>query len=196
MNKIEMIVNQAFREITEKGIFDIQKGNAPIPSVANKEMSVIPSELTKYVNDCNYGCCFVFSAYMINILNRYNINSYLISTKEGTGIRASVMYEDNGNWYIANPVEDVEYFTDNDIKFEDRKKYYIGETTTMVIDGVEHNDSRYTIEEFQEKYGTIWLVGSMNNNPKTLNEEMYDRMDKCIAPPEYANYDVKKLLRK
>ena len=200
MRKIDIIINSAFREITEKGVFDIAKGNEPIPKIANKEMSLVPSELTNYVNDCGYGCCFVFSSYMLNILNRYNINAYLIATVEyygdKKGTRASVLYEDNGKWYVANPVEDIEYFTNNNVPFEERKKYYLDDTATMIVDGITHNDSRYTLEEFQEKYGTIWLVGSMNDNPKTLNEEMSNIKDKCIAPPEQANYDLKRLIKK
>ena len=196
MNNIESIINKAYREITEKGIFDVVKGNEPIPKIANKEMNIIPSELTKYVDECNYGCCFVFSSYMINILNKYNINSYLIATKEDTGIRASVLYEDNGRWFVANPVEDIEYFTSNNIPFDKRSNYYIADTANMVIDNNIHNDSRYTLEEFQEKYGKVWLVGSMNNNTKTLNEEMSNINNKCIAPPNEATYDIKKLERK
>ena len=82
------------------------------------------------------------------------------------------------------------------LPFEERKNYYLDDTATMIVDGIKHNDSRFTLEEFQEKYGTIWLVGSMNNNQKTLNEEMSNTKDKCIAPPEYANYELKKLIRK
>lgn len=200
MKKTELIINNAFREITEKGVFDIVKGNEPIPKIANKEMSIIPTELTNYVNECGYGCCFVFSAYMLNILNKYNINAYLIATieykDEKKGTRGSVLYEDDGKWYVANPVEDIEYFTKNNIPFKERKNYYLDDTATMIVDGIKHNDSRFTLEEFQEKYGTIWLVVSMNNNQKTLNEEMKNTKDKCIAPPEYANYDLKKLIRK
>ena len=200
MRKIDIIINSAFREITEKGVFDIAKGNEPIPKIANKEMSLVPSELTNYVNECGYGCCFIFSSYMLNILNRYNINAYLIATVEYYGdkkrTRASVLYEDDGKWYVANPVEDIEYFTNNNVPFEERKKYYLDDTATMIVDGITHNDSRYTLEEFQEKYGTIWLVGSMNDNQKTLNEEMSNIKDKCIAPPEQANYDLKRLIKK
>ena len=74
--------------------------------------------------------------------------------------------------------------------------YYIADTANMVMDNNIHNDSRYTLEEFQEKYGKVWLVGSMNNNTKTLNEEMSNINNKCIAPPDEATYDIKKLQRK
>ena len=145
----------AFREITGKGFFDIKKGNAPIPELMDKSMSMVPEKVTEYVNSCGYGCCFVFSAYMLKILEEYDINAYMIATIEDTGLRASVLYEYDGQLYIANPVEDIEYFTDNDVQPKDSHGYYIYETSTMVVDGKRHDDSRYTIDEFEKKYGTI-----------------------------------------
>lgn len=197
MKKVEQIVELAFREITKRGYFDIVKGNAPIPGVWNEAMSNIPNTMVDYVNECGYGCCFVFSAYMMNILNRYGINSYMIGTVEGTGTRASVMYEDNGEFYVANPVEDIEYFTEHNIKPEDRAAYYDGNSATMIVDGKKHNDSRFTLEEFTERYGTIWVIGSMNNDSKeTLGTQFSSMVSRTIMPPEQANYDYKKLLKK
>lgn len=196
-NKVKKIVELAFREITRKGYFDIEKGNAPIPGVWNEAMSKVPNAMTDYVNECGYGCCFVFSAYMMAVLNKYGINSYMIGTVEDTGTRASVMYEDNGEFYIANPVEDIEYFTEHNIKPEDRCDFYDGDSATMIIDGTKHNDSRYTLDEFCEKYGTMWVIGSMNNNSQdTLGEQFSSMQNRTIMPPEQANYDVKKLLKK
>lgn len=160
-------------------------------------MSKIPNAMTDYVNECGYGCCFVFSAYMIEILNKYGINSYMIGTVEDTGTRASVMYEDNGEFYFANPVEDIEYFTEHNIKPEDRADFYDGDSATMTIDGNKHNDSRYTLDEFCKKYGTMWVIGSMNNNSQdTLGTQFSSMQNRTIMPPEQANYDIKKLLKK
>ena len=197
MENISKIIELAFRKITQKGVFDIEKGNAPIPSVFNEPMSIIPEVMTKYVNECGYGCCFVFSSYMINIINQYKINSFLVGTIEDTGIRASVMYEENGIFYIANPVEDIEYFTANNVKPDDREKYYIGDSATMNINGITHNDSRYTLEEFEKKYGKIWIIGSMNQNSNcTLANAMQTMYDRIIMPGEEANFDKNKLLKK
>lgn len=196
MSKVSEIVDYAFREITSKGYFDVDEGNKPIPGVWNKSMSCIPSAMTQFVNECGKGCCFVFSAYMMKILNEHSINNFMVATVEGEGIRASVMYEDDGEFYIANPVEDIEFFTEHGIKPEDRAKFYDGESATMVVGDDSHNDSRYTLEEFEKKYGTIKVIGSMNKDSETtLCESMSTRESKIIMPPEKANYDVKKLLR-
>ena len=190
-NKIKQIVELAFREITRKGYFDIEKGNAPIPGVWNKAMSTIPTTMVNYVNDCGYGCCFVFSAYLMSILNKYGINNYMIGTVEDTGTRASVMYEDNGEFYIANPVEDIEYFTSHNIKPEDRDNYYGGNSATMYVEGKKHDDSRYTLDEFCEKYGTMWIIGRMNENAEEILSTQFASMqDRTIMPPEKRNYDI------
>jgi hypothetical protein len=190
--KIESIVNMAFRDITAKGYFDIEKGNYPIPKVWNLAMKDIPLQMTNYVNECGYGCCFVFSAYMIDILNKYGIKAYMIGSSEGNGIRASVLYEKDGQYYVANPVEDIEYFTEHNISLKDREKYYIGDSTTMVKskDNI-HNAACYTLEEFSKKYGSIWYIGSMNKDDNSTLEEEFTLMKKrCIAPPDKANYKI------
>ena len=61
MTNISEVINLAFREITEKGLFDKIKGNEPIKKANDKPMSEVPGIMTEYVNDCGYGCCFVFS---------------------------------------------------------------------------------------------------------------------------------------
>lgn len=196
-NKTKQIVELAFRAITQKGYFDIQRGNAPIPEVADKAMSTIPEAMTEYVDECGFGCCFVFSAYMMAILNKYSINNYMIGTAEGSGLRASVMYEDDGEFYVANPVEDIEYFTEHNVKPEERANYYDGDGATMIVDGKKHNDSRYTLEEFCKKYGTMCVIGSMNANAQdTLNAQVASKTSRTIMPPEKANYDSKKLIKK
>ena len=196
MKDTKKIVELAFREITEKGFFDIEKGNAPIPNVVNKPMSQIPNIMSKYVNECGYGCCFVFSSYMINTLNRFGINCYLIGSKEEKGIRASVMYEDNGIFYIANPVEDIEYFTEHNILPENRYRFYKENSTDIIIDGKIFNTSRYTLDEFSRKYGKIWVIGSMNSTSNnTLSSSMKTCSKRVIMPTDFANYNVKKLVK-
>ena len=197
MTRTEKIVNLAFREITEKGFFDIEKGNLPIPAIADKEMSCIPGEMTNYIKDCGYGCCFVFSAYVLNILEKYGINAYMVTSLENGGMRASILYEDDGVFYIANPVEDIEFFTENNISTSDRCDYYLGDTCTMVINGEKHNDSRFTIDEFSRKYGQLWVLGKMSSNESiSLNQAMRKRLDNCIAPPDKANINIQSLLLK
>ena len=197
MQPISKIVEMAFVEITKIGNFDIVEGNKPIGGVYDGPMSVIPEKMTEYVNKCGYGCCFVFSAYMMNILNRYGIKNYMVGTVEDNGIRASVMYEEDGEFYIANPVEDIEYFTNHNIKSEDRESYYEKNTANMIVDGKVHNDSHFTLKEFEKRYGKICVIGSMNNTDEnTLADAMNTSMSRVIMPSEKANYDVKKLIKK
>jgi len=201
---VEEIVNSAFREITSIGFFDIKKGNEPIKPVLNRHMYVIPNAMTKAIKnpkhkkDYGFGCCFVFSAYMMKILNDYNINNFMVASNEGNGIRASVMYEDNGQFYIANPVEDIEYFTKKHFySKKTRAKYYEGNTSTMTINNKSHNDSRYTLDEFSQKYGDIYIIGSMSTNSnERLLDSINSRFNRQIMPPEKNNFNINQLLIK
>lgn len=194
---IKNIVNKTYREVVSKGIFDIKKGNEPIGPIYNSELSIVPHEMKKYVDENSYGCCFVFSAYILDSLYKNNINAYMIGTVEGNGTRCSVLYQDGDEFYIANPVEDVEYFTDNNIDEKDRDNYYLDNTCNMLINGNLHNDSRYTIDEFSQKYGNIWIIAKMDKNvKKSLKDAMSEVKDNVIYPPEKATLDYKKLIKK
>ncbi len=195
-NKVKPIVELAFRKITEKGYFDIENGDIPIPEIWNEPMSSIPNTMSNYVDTCGYGNCFVFSACMMSILNKYGINSYMIGTMEDTKIKTAVMYEDGGEFYVANPAEDIEYFTSHNIRSEDRADYYDGDSATVCINENKHNNSRYTLDEFCEKYGTIWVIGNMNENSQDTLETQFASMEsRTIMPPEKRNYDVKQLIK-
>ena len=197
ISSVEEIVNSAFKKITQIGILDKEMGNKPInESIENNTlMSDIPNKMTEFIEKNNgLGCCFIFSAYIMKILNEHDINNFMIITtekdledKDKMDSRASVMYEDNGQFYIANPAEDIEYFTQHEIKKEDRVKYYEEDKTTTSINGERHNAARYTINEFYEKCylspttknefkdeeKNVWLLGSMSkDSTKTLSEAM------------------------
>lgn len=191
VNQVEFIVNLAFREVTNKVCLDIIKGNQLFEEISDYKMKDIPDYLVNYVNKYNYGCSFVFSAYMISILNDYGIRSYMIGTKEGAGIRASVLYEKDGEYYVANPVEDIKYFTENNITSDYRKYFYLEDTAKMLRNSKFHDDSCYTLEEFPRKYGDVWFIGSMTcNDDEIFGEEVKKCKQRCIAPPEHRNYEI------
>lgn len=198
MTEVEKKVNKAFRKITEIGYFDVVKGNEPIVPVLNKSMDEIPTIMTEQVNGSSkaYGCCFVFSACMIEMLKNDGVNAHMVASVEGEGIRASVIYQDGNEFYIANPVEHIEYFTAENIAPEDRKNYYVADTCKLKSWNDDLNHSRFTLDEFVEKYGKVWLFGYPEKST-TLNKAMISSYDdeNCIAPPDSARFDVKKLIR-
>ena len=198
MTEVEKKVNKAFRKIKEIGYFDVVKGNEPIYPVLDELMINIPTIMTDYVNESQkvYGCCFVFSACMIEKLKEEGVNAHMVASVEGEGIRASVIYQDGNDFYIANPVEHIEHFTDEDIALEDRKNYYIGDTCKLKSDKDGCDHSRFTLDEFVERYGKVWLFGYPEEST-SLNEAMVSRYDdeNCIAPPDAAQFDVKKLIK-
>lgn len=198
MTDVEKKVNKVFRQITEIGYFDEVKGNEPIYPVLDELMINIPTIMTDYVNESQkvYGCCLVFSAYMIEKLKEEGVNAHMVASVEGDAIRASVIYQDGADFYIANPVEHIEYFTAENIAPEDRKNYYVADTCKLKSWSDDLNHSRFTLDEFVEKYGKVWLFGYPEKST-TLNKAMISRYDdeNCIAPPDFARFDVKKLIR-
>jgi len=189
--EIQKIVDVAYREIVRKAHYNLAKGNVVIPLVWNSQMSEIPSRITDFINEKGFGSSFVFSAYLIHILNQYGINAKMIGHEEAGKIRVSVLYEKDGKQYVANPTEDIEYFTENGINPEDRDSYYIGDTAVVIRDDVVYNSSSYALEEFAEKYGDVWLIGSMSMDSKeTLKEQIDIMRTRCIAPPKHANYSL------
>lgn len=187
----QKIVDVAYREIVRKAHYNLVKGNVVIPLVWNSQMSEIPSRITDFINEKGFGSSFIFSAYLIHILNQYGINAQMIGNEKDGKIRVSVLYEKDGKQYVASPTEDIEYFTEKGIKSEDRDSYYIGDTTVVIKDDVVNNSASYTLEDFSEKYGDIWLIGSMTmDSRETLKEQMDLMRTRCIAPQNRANYNL------
>ena len=191
--EIQRVVDVAYREIVKKGHYNLQKGNVIIPLVWNSQMSTIPNRMFDFINEKGFGSSFVFSAYLIHILNQYGISAQMIASEKDNGLRVSVLYEIDGKEYIANPGEDIEYFTKKGISPDSRDSYYIGDTTVMNKDGVISNAASYTIEEYSEKFGDVWVIGSMSmDSQETLKDQIDCVKSRCIAPPEHANYALKR----
>ncbi len=168
-NKIEQIVTDCYRQVTEIGVFDIVKGNEPTrPSLA-MQLREVPEYIYNYLMQENYGCCFVFSFALCYLLHKNGMQSEIVYSKEGKDIRVSVLYKMNGELFIANPVEDVEYFTTNNIEQQNRNSYYKKSTATFTDqNGLSHNNSNIPIKEFVKNVGGVAVLG----NPYKSNEQM------------------------
>ena len=96
----------------------------------------------------------------------------MVLTPEGNGFRSSVLYIINNNIYVANPVEDIEYFTKNNIEKDKRFNYYQDRTTGFIINGnIDHNAAYFTLEDFSKKYGLVHMLPSFNQDI-TLKEAL------------------------
>jgi len=176
------IINRAYREITARGIFDEKEGNKPIKVVDH--LDEITEKMYEHIENGGKGCCFVFSAYMMEILKRNGIECWMIATKEGDGTRASVLYEDKGELFVANPVEDIEYFTKHNIKECDRGECYIGDTAIFTYGNrKQHDDSRIPLQEFANIYGTVKVIGNFASEEILLINALMRKESKIIAEP-------------
>lgn len=68
----------------------------------------MPKIEAEFVKENRTGCCLHFSMYLIYLLKEANIECYLTTTPEEDGANhASVLYYDEGKYFIADPVADV-----------------------------------------------------------------------------------------
>lgn len=169
MNKdVKRIVSAAFLEITSKGVYDVKEGNRPIDLA--DIVKDIPNKMYNYVNNGGKGCCFVFSAYMLKCLYDNNVEASMIATPEEKGIRASVMYKDSDEMYVANPVNDIEYFTEHNIPSAWRNRFYVG-TTLVTRHNTTFDSSKIPLQDFANMYGDVTEIGSFTED-ETLQEKM------------------------
>ena len=125
----------------------------------------------------------------LEILSKYNINAYMVTSIEGNGIRASVLYEDNGEMFIANPVEDIEYFTEKKIRPEDRYKYFENSVKDLPkgnLDRIEYGLTPYTRPPYTLVADNFIVSGDAGNLNKPLNGEgitsakSFTRQRRCV----------------
>lgn len=185
------IVKNAYQEIICKGILDVVKGNKFINKILNEKMASVPSLANEYINNKGKGCCFIFAAYMINILKDAGITCYMVATNENIGLRAAVLYNINGKWFVANPVDDIEYFTENKIIGNDRLKYYVKDTNIFTETG--KDKSRYSLEEYVSTYGSILMIGHMyNTNDTTLRKALGSTINRVLIDENKNHLSINK----
>ena len=168
MTKFKGIINYIYKDVTLKGIYDVKEGNKPINP--EDKICTIPKKMYDHINNGGKGCCFVFSSYMIYMMHQNGIKANMIMTKEDSGIRASVLYEDNGEEYVANPVQDIEYFTANHIPPETRILMYDG--GMLITDNSAFDASRIPLDEFNRIHGKIDMLPNFYDDDMTLEEAM------------------------
>ena len=117
----------------------------------------------EHINNGGKGCCFVFSAYMMKCLYDNGIEASMISTPEGNGIRASILYRDEEELYVANPVNDIEYFTEHKIPSYLRNSFY-EDTILITKDNKKLDSSRILVKDFADMYGKIKEIGSFKDD--------------------------------
>lgn len=144
------IIERAYNEIVAKGILDVVEGNRPID--VNDQLSEIPNKMYKHINKGGKGCCFVFSAYLMKLLHEQGIASAMVMTVEDTETRASVMYQDGEEFYIANPVADIEMFTQKEVPA-------VWRNFTMSSPENKYKNSRIPLQEFANEFGQVSYLG-------------------------------------
>lgn len=184
MKSINDIVSEAYKKVTEIGEYDVEEGNKPIN--LEEKISNIPEKMYEHLISGGKGCCFVFSVALMKLMQEEGIETWMIGTPEGTGTRASVLYKDQEEFFVANPVEDIEYFTEKKLNKEERRKLY-NETSAKMKkdDSTQHDDSRIPLQEFADRYGDVCVIGNFSKEKDTtLMKGIKDKDDIVIAKPK------------
>lgn len=172
-------VVETFKEVTSKVNFDINAGQNVDVTMPLSEF--VPS-IVKHIDNGDVGCCLHSSIYLCKLLNDGGIYSEIVLTPEPTllpngetrtDLRASVLYLDNGKFYVANPVEDAEIFTEKGIERAERKSYYEEDSCKLTIpkEGIVSEDaSRISLEDYVNRYGdgTGYQLGSLFGEDKEV----------------------------
>ena len=146
---VEEIVAKCHKEVTEIGVFDIVKGNMPIPPTFAMLFKDVPNYIYNYLMQEHYGCCFVFSFALCHLLHENGVKSKIVYSKEGKDIRVSVLYKIK-------------------IEQQDRKNYYKKLSASYKDEeGIIHNNSTIPIKEFVQTVGNVAVVG----NPYESDEQ-------------------------
>lgn len=176
----------AYRKVTEIGNFDVIQGNKVIDF--NDELEIVPKKFHDHVDNNQTGCCLVFATYMLKELHDEGFSSHIIFTKEGNGIRGSLLYFDDGEYFVANPVQDIECFTSKGLSKEERESLFVKDSAaTRGEDGSICDNSRIPLQEFADRYGDVRYFSSYyDDNVRTFSKAFkrayLDEM--IIASPE------------
>ena len=186
---------ESYKKVVFDSGFDINAGQKLDFSKTMKETI---EDTVKYLQEGNKGCCFHASLYLIYMFHNNGIKSELVVTAEPTVLpdgttrtdnRASVMYNYDGKVYIANPIEDIEYFEENGISKEERNKFYDYDSTILKANKnkvhssdacfIEYNDyiKRYgdgVLYKMNDPYGDNYInctLGEFLNKVEVKSQE-------------------------
>ena len=168
-------VNYAFRKVTSTGIIYNTNNNIIDNSIT---LGNIPDIMYEYIEKNKYGDSFAFASYMMKILNDNNVDNYMIISNKDNRLNASVLYEEFGELFVANPTEDIKYFTKNKIKTSDRYDFYIPKTSILLDGDTQKNNAEISFKEFYKENGTILALPQFKDE---YNIELIDAKPFVIA---------------
>lgn len=157
-----------------KGNFNLFGGN--MRELFEKPVNVSLKESRNNILSGIGGNSWDYSLYMIERLAEVGIESRLILSMEyfpefsQSLIKASVLFKENGNWFVSCLDEDVKYFSENGINGVSRLNYMTAEGESVQGDDFVNN-SKLTVEEFLEKNENKEREKLLQNNTE-LNDDI------------------------
>lgn len=107
-----MSIEKIYAQVVTGNRYDLAMANNHTKSLIKCNKPIKAKDMPKieadFVRENHAGCCLHFSMYLIYLLKEANIECYLTTTPEEDGANhASVLYYDEGKYFIADPVADV-----------------------------------------------------------------------------------------
>lgn len=176
---------KCYKDTTSMVNFNINAGKNVDTS---KKLADIIEDVKTSVAYGEGGCCFHSSLILADKLKKEGIKSSLIFTNEPyeldgkiiEGTRVSVLYRssEDGKYYVANPVEDVEIFTLLGIESSLRYARYNSDGSMRIPKSilgsvVSEDASKIPASEFIERYGdgeASVLYDTLADTSKTFTE--------------------------
>ena len=173
MTKKGDIITFVYKDLTTRTLYDPVVGSK-IVSTSDK-LCTIPKKMYDHIINNSTGNSFTFAAYMVYLLHQNGINSTILMGERGGDLSSGVLYLDKDNYYVASPVKDVRYFTDNNIDSVTRKLMYDTDGT-LITDDSAINSSRIPFSNYIKDFDVVAELDVYNDNDITLQEAL-DKME-------------------
>lgn len=200
-NNLKPDIIKSYKKVIENAGFDINAGQNIDDSKTILELS---KESIELLSNKGKGCCFHASMFLGWLLHEAGIECEVIITPEKTVLedgteridnRASILVKDEEKYFVMNPVEDIEFFEENEIS-NNRENYY-GEGTTVLKGskkGISSIDAGYIdLDDFVLKYGNgnCWTLGNIFTNGNQTLKECFKNVKK-VDLGDYKKITIKK----
>ena len=172
MTKKSDIVTFVYKDLTTRALYDPVSGSKAVNT--SDILCTVPKKMYDQIINNLKGNSFTFSAYMVYLLHQNGVRSTIVMGERGGDLTSAVLYLDKGNYYVASPVKDVRYFTDNNIDNVTRKLMYDTDGT-LITDNSVINSSKIPFREYIKDFDHVSELDLYKDDNITLQDAL-DKM--------------------
>lgn len=159
------VVQSTYIGVASRGRYNLAVANAVNSELFTDDLTTFEflNQNKKVVSGCHLGCCLNFSLYLMVKLKEMGIPSMLISTPEDGGQKASVAYESNGSWYVADIVEDIKFLTNVENEYAKENDFPATYNPAVRKEYKDHFSAHYALplEEFKQNNESVEMFADI-----------------------------------